>query len=593
MIENSIYHTNIDNYQVTLKKINTKYNFLGTLRLISALSIGVLFYFFLTTYNSLFLILTFVDLGLLLTLIRIHTNLVARRDIQKALIKINQDEIDYLNKNGIPFEEGEEFIDTSHSYSYDLDIFGKRSLFHILNRTQSYIGKKKLAESLLHLNKVEEIRKRQEAVKELTDDVDWRQKIGALAKSRPDSEEIYSNLKKWSATKVTLVPKYLIILSYFLPLAIFSFIFLYINDSTFIWGKLAIVSGAFNLSIVLNRLKTIKEELVSSTKIDAVLNNYSLIIQEIEKKNFQSEKLKELQSNLKEDGTLASVHIKKLSGLFGQLENIQNPLGMFIINALLLYHLHTLRAFGIWKKEHATKIMNWMDIIGEFESLSSLANFAYNNPKFNYSKLNSDSKIEFEELGHPLIDEKTRVDNDLSFTDFNFMILTGSNMSGKSTFLRSLGINMILARTGAPICAKSSNIHPMNVLVSMRLSDSLSDNESYFFAEVKRLKEIMISAEKEISFVLLDEILRGTNSDDKREGTIEVIKKIIQKDTIGAIATHDLKVCDITINYPGKLANKCFEVEIVNNDLYFDYKLREGVCKNKSATFLMKKMGII
>ena len=166
-------------------------------------------------------------------------------------------------------------------------------------------------------------------------------------------------------------------------------------------------------------------------------------------------------------------------------------------------------------------------------------------------------------------------------------------MSGKSTFLRSLGINMVLAGTGSPICASKANIHPLNVLVSMRLSDSLSDNESYFFAEVKRLKEIMDKADKTISFVLLDEILRGTNSDDKRTGTVEVIKKIIGKKVVGAIATHDLKVCDTTQEYPETLTNKCFEVEIINNELVFDYKLRDGVCKNKSATFLMKKMQVI
>jgi DNA mismatch repair ATPase MutS len=166
-------------------------------------------------------------------------------------------------------------------------------------------------------------------------------------------------------------------------------------------------------------------------------------------------------------------------------------------------------------------------------------------------------------------------------------------MSGKSTFLRTLGVNMVLAGVGSPICASAANIHPMQVLVSMRLSDSLTDSESYFFAEVKRLKEIMDTLESKKCFVLLDEILRGTNSDDKRNGTIEVIKKMIAKNAIGAIATHDLEVCLTTNQYPNILANKCFEVEIVNNDLVFDYKLRDGICQNKSASFLMKKMGVI
>ena len=166
-------------------------------------------------------------------------------------------------------------------------------------------------------------------------------------------------------------------------------------------------------------------------------------------------------------------------------------------------------------------------------------------------------------------------------------------MSGKSTFLRSLGVNMVLAGIGAPVCANKANVHPLSILVSMRLSDSLSDSESYFYAEIKRLKFIMDQLESKPAFVLLDEILRGTNSDDKRIGTIEVVKKMIARKAIGAIATHDLEVCLTTNDYPNQLANKCFEVEIIDNDLHFDYKLRNGICKNKSATFLMKKMEII
>jgi DNA mismatch repair ATPase MutS len=166
-------------------------------------------------------------------------------------------------------------------------------------------------------------------------------------------------------------------------------------------------------------------------------------------------------------------------------------------------------------------------------------------------------------------------------------------MSGKSTFLRTLGINMILGNAGAPICASNAQIHPLPVVVSMRMSDSLTDSESYFFAEVKRLKQIMDELEHQICFVLLDEILKGTNSDDKRLGTVKVIEKLVKKNVIGAIATHDLEVCNITLVYPKNLSNHCFEVEIINNELAFDYKLRNGICKNKSASFLMNKLEII
>jgi DNA mismatch repair ATPase MutS len=234
-----------------------------------------------------------------------------------------------------------------------------------------------------------------------------------------------------------------------------------------------------------------------------------------------------------------------------------------------------------------------MGIIGEFEALNSIANFSFNNSEFVFPNLNNSFNIEFETMGHPLIFKEKRICSDVSLVKQKFIILTGSNMSGKSTFLRSLGINMVLSGMGAPVCARQASVHVLPIFISMRMSDSLSEGESFFFAEVKRLKMIVDQLENEVSFVLLDEILKGTNSDDKRNGTIEVIKKLISKGAIGAIATHDLEVCATTNLFPDYLVNKCFEVEIENNELVFDYKLRDGICKNKSASFLMKKMGII
>jgi DNA mismatch repair ATPase MutS len=227
------------------------------------------------------------------------------------------------------------------------------------------------------------------------------------------------------------------------------------------------------------------------------------------------------------------------------------------------------------------------------EALSSLANLAHNNPDFTYPVLNDRYEVSLTALGHPLLHRSKRICNDISFEEHRLVILTGSNMSGKSTFLRTLGVNMVLAGTGSPVCATAAAVHPLPILVSMRQSDSLSDSESYFFAEVKRLHYIIQQAGLQKSWVLLDEILRGTNSDDKRSGTIGVIEKIIDLQAIGAIATHDLEVCETTKRYPDVLVNRCFEVEIVQDELVFDYQLRPGICKNKSATFLMKKMGII
>jgi DNA mismatch repair ATPase MutS len=246
-----------------------------------------------------------------------------------------------------------------------------------------------------------------------------------------------------------------------------------------------------------------------------------------------------------------------------------------------------------WKNKNADKLKSWLDLIAEFETLNSFANFSYNNPGFTFPEINTEKQYRFESLGHPLLDPLKRVDNDVDFSLRPFIVLTGSNMSGKSTFLRAIAVNLVLGATGSVVCAKKASFHPMPLFVSMRLSDSLADSESYFYAEIKRLHEIMQHLENGAAFVLLDEILRGTNSEDKRNGTIGVLKKLIEYKAVGAIATHDLEVCNTIVEYPDYLSNQCFEVEIKNDNLFFDYKLKQGISQNKSASFLMKKMQII
>ena len=345
--------------------------------------------------------------------------------------------------------------------------------------------------------------------------------------------------------------------------------------------------------VAFSQAKFIKNELRYSDNITNTFKSYGFLFEQIENKDFSSKKLNDLKNSLANSNGKVSEAIKQLSNIYSQLENISNPFGAIFFNALFLYHVHALYKLKIWKQQHAENIDQWISILGKFEALNSLSNFSYNEPDYAFPALNSEEKIEFKELSHPLLPSNSRVNNDITYNSYRYIILTGSNMSGKSTFLRSLGVNMVLAQAGAPVCASKANIQPMPILVSMRVNDSLGEGESFFFAEVKRLKQLMELAEKETSFVLLDEILRGTNSDDKRTGTVEVIKSIIAKNAFGAIATHDLKVCDTAVDYPQILSNKCFEVEIENNELVFDYKLREGVCKNKSATFLMKKMKVI
>lgn len=588
-----IYYNLKDQYTAQLAQIIRKYNTISFFRLISIVLFLIATYYFIKFEHIVLAITGFIFLVAFFILMRIHTKLSNQRKLMEALISINQNEIDYLKREKIPFENGVEFNDFQHPYAYDLDIFGEHSLFQNLNRTFTFAGKKTLANQLVRLLPNPEIIANQEAIQELAQKLDWRQDFMASAKISNDTQKAYEILMRWRKSASAPISRATVLLSFVSPVIFVAILIAYWITSIPVLLSISSFQFMFHLALMGKFYKRITTEINEAENIDKIINQYSFLVEKIENEQFTSQKIKNLQQKLVADDQKASSHLKYLSVLFSRMDSIGNFVSTLLFNGTFLFHLHTLKALIDWKKQHAGNLEKWLDVIGEFEMINSLANFSYNNPKFVFPELNANNEITFLNLSHPLLNEKSRVGNDVSFQQQPFVILTGSNMSGKSTFLRSLGVNMVLAGIGSVVCADKANVHPLPVLVSMRLSDSLSDSESYFYAEIKRLKRIMDELENNRAFVLLDEILRGTNSDDKRSGTIEVVKKMIAKKAIGAIATHDIEVCLTTNEYPNQLVNKCFEVEIINNDLHFDYKLREGICKNKSATFLMEKMGVI
>lgn len=580
-------------YTSQLKVIKRKYNTISLFRLSVAVLFLVNAYLAIDDYHTYHFYTGFLLIAVFIAVMRFHKAVDTKRKLTQNLLNINKTEAEYLNANKLPFENGAEHIDFKHEYAYDLDIFGNDSLFQHLNRTATFIGKKTLALQLLSQKSHEEILENQEAIQELAKDLTWRQDFAAHAQLSSDSEKIYHKLKTWSTAPSAPIGKFMQVLTYVTPVLFAAAIATYFITDQYVYLSISSFIFVFNLGLLGNFIKRIMIENANSESIDKALLHYSSLLTKIEKSDFTSSRLKHLQNQLLLNNEKTSLKIKKLSELFASLDSIGNLVTTPVFNGAFLFHVHTLKALIDWKKKNGSQLMMAIDIMGEVEMLNSIANFAYNNPEYAFPKLNNNYAITFTDLSHPLLNKENRIGNDIDFSKENFIILTGSNMSGKSTFLRSLGINMVLAGTGAPVCAAAANVQPLKVLVSMRLSDSLSDSTSYFFAEIKRLKQIMDSLQGERCFVLLDEILRGTNSDDKRNGTIEVIKKMVNKQVIGAIATHDTEVCLTTKEYPNQLTNKSFEATIVDNELYFDYKLRDGVCQNKSATFLMKKLGVI
>lgn len=588
-----IYNKRINQLEIELKELTKTYSTISYIRLACGLLIAYCGYSFLKSHESIFLISFFVVLVSFFVLMKKHESVATKKKVKEAKLAINKEELAYVTHKKMPFANGGEYNDFTHPYCFDLDIFGNQSLFQNLNRANTFVGKTYLAQQLLTVLPNSAIIENQEAIKELNDKIDWRHDFSSLARVGNDSKAMYDTLMTWVHSSSNAFSLKDTIISFVTPIVITIAFFAYlVTNNT---AMVTIISYAFamNLGILGGYFKRIKVEISNTFSLNKIINQYGLLLQSIENESFESKKLKDLQQQLATENTKVSDELKKLSELFSKMNSINNLAAALVFNGLFLFHIHSLKALLHWKKNHASSLKQWLDVIGEMEFLLSLSNFSYNNANFSFPEINTDFEISFSNLSHPLLNADTRIGNDVTFQPQSFMILTGSNMSGKSTFLRSLGINMVLSGIGAPVCATKANVHPLPILVSMRLSDSLSDSESYFFAEIKRLKLIMDSLSNKRAFVLLDEILRGTNSDDKRNGTIEVVKKMISKKAIGAIATHDIEVCFTTNEFPNQLINKCFEVEIVSDDLHFDYRLREGICKNKSATFLMKKMEII
>ena len=530
---------------------------------------------------------------LFVLLLRMQARIASLLEFKQSIQKELEDEIEFIEGNTIIFDGGPEFKERNHNYTGDLDVFGMHTLFQYLNRTATYVGKKRLAFLVSNRLSNQEINSNQEAVKELTPESSWRIEFQARARIIGDKEDKYQSIINWSKTENVTPSIFSRIVLYLFPvlfaLCFFSFIFTH----SFLSLRLSAFVFVMNLGVLGFYFKRISAELLAFDKIKRTLEQYALLIQSIETKKFQSESLKKLQEELTHNEKSAGQSIKELASIIQNLDSVQNLVGASVFNGTVLFHVHCFFKLLKWKRAHAKEVEQWFDVLGKVEALNSLANFKCNNPAFCFPEISETEQLRFEEMGHPLISESKRICNDVSFDEQRFIVLTGSNMSGKSTFLRTIGINMVLANCGAPVCAKSAVLNPRDIHVAMRVDDSLADSQSYFFAEINRLKSLVESNNSKDSFIILDEILRGTNSDDKRNGTIKLLEKLHIMNSCGIIATHDLEVCKISDEHPSFFSNKCFEVEITNNELVFDYQLRAGICQNKSATFLMEKAGII
>lgn len=510
------------------------------------------------------------------------------------LVAINRNEIKAIGHDLTPFDGGKEYIHSEHDYSYDLDLFGENSFFQFLNRTTTLGGKDKLAGSIQ--NSKEEpavIKQKQEAIAELADCLDWRQQFlasGYKAENIAPADFILHQpatiqLKHTPFLKIALVV---------LPAITIGLGILWIFD--------AIPDQLFSLAVTLQwglfflYSKTIGQFKKAYGLKAKLLNQYVDMLTLIEKKEFKSNYLVQLKSKLYSNGKSASELTFSLQKALNELDYSQNILVGFILDSILLWDIRCIYRLNKWHNDYESYVAQWFDVIAQMDALISFANLNYNHPDWVIPKIaESEGMFHAEDLGHPLIPKEKRIGNSFALNaEERIVIITGANMAGKSTFLRTLGVNLILASQGCRVCATSFSFTPIKLFTHMRTSDNLMKDESYFYAELLRLHLMLeLLRQGENLFIIIDEMLKGTNSIDKLNGSVELLKQLIRYKIHCVVATHDLKLTELANEYPHEIKNQCFEVNLSNNDLEFDYKLRNGVTTTMNATFLMRKMGII
>lgn len=554
---------------------------------------GIYFFFSQTPLLIVCICLTFLPLFIL---VKIHNRFFIRKEWLETQARIIQEELQALSGDYSSFEDGKEYVNPEHPYSFDLDIFGRRSLFQSINRTCTFFGKNRLAKWLQnHLHEKTSIEKRQEMVREISEHTLFREQFRVAGLVHHGQSSDAEKIQAWSQSPA----------QYLHAGWVKAFIWgvpvinsLLLITSLIGWTSFSCLGLSFGIFLVLSfgiikRATYIQETYGKQLKS---LNGYARLIALAKAEDWKSAGMLELMERFNLNGQSPVQALQQLSKELDRLDLRNNQFLYVLLEGSIFFQLQEIVRIERWKVRYGQHISEWLETVGELDALCSLGTFAYNHPQYTYPEL-TEKPFYFlaTQMGHPLMPVSQCVKNDATIPSRPFfLIITGANMAGKSTYLRTIGVNYLLACVGAPVCCERLKLHPNQLITSLRTSDSLSDNESYFFAELKRLKRIIdLLNQGQQLFIILDEILKGTNSMDKQKGSFDLIRQFMQMKANGIIATHDLLLGSLIKQFPEEIRNYCFEADIKDNELTFSYKLREGVAQNMSACFLMKKMGII
>lgn len=590
------YKNNLNKSNGKVSRYETLINRYSILRLLT-LGTGIfLFYQSLKFEGSWLPVLVFfaVVLGFS-SLVRMQNLFEKKRNYFRDLAKVYVNELSSLQSRDNMYPDGSQWTDDDHPYSSDLDIFGKRSLFGMVNRCATVLGNATLAGWLKKRAPVKIIRERQAAIQELASKQSWKHNFQAVLLFANDhgedgAERLFQYMRMSPVIRTGFLRAYL----KWVPL-------LFVMSAILSWYFPIFLLVVLGLGIANLLLMQSYHALVMKTdsligKMRVILGRFSEAISAVGSENWNSLYCAELADSLKGDQEdKPTQQIKKLSVLINQLNLGLSPVGI-ILNFVAAWNVRQFLAIEDWKRNNKINLEAAFDVIAAFEALISLSSLRNNYPGWTFPSIIEEDgfTLAAKAIAHPLIPSELRIENDYSLkNELRIDIITGSNMAGKSTFLRTLGINVVLALSGAPVCASEMSVSPMLVFSYMRIKDSLNENTSTFKAELDRLQRLLeiLNTEDKVYF-LIDEMLRGTNSVDKYLGSKAVIEKLISQNAVGIIATHDLQIAEMEQKYPDYIRNFYFDMQIEGSEMSFDYKLKEGECKTFNASLLLRRLGI-
>ncbi|WP_114778315.1 MutS-related protein [Botryobacter ruber] len=572
-------------------------------RLVSWLRVAVFlagvataWYFFRTDNNVAGGVAVLLFYGLFILVMRWHARLDYIYQQLRLLRKLNLEEAERLQGKLQQFDGGFTFVNEQHPYTSDLDIFGQNSLFQLVNRSVSSVGKAKLANWMKAAAPVDEIEQRQQAVAELAhpSQLEWLQAFIAKSRHYKHQEESSDKYLAWLRERDFYRSRPLMkVLLFVLPVLTIA------SLAAWAYGYSGYIVGFF-LAVqysISYKYQSIRDEYYeNSIAIFESMRSYTDQLRHVEEHTFASPLLQQLQKKLSAAATKASAAIGKLATIIDYFSWRLSTLMSFFLNAFLMWDFVWIYRLERWKARHLEQVLHSLEVLATVEALTSIAAYQNANPHFAVPEI-SHKPFDFDavQLAHPLIFTVNRVANDFRMQGAGkTIVVTGSNMSGKTTFLRTVGINIVLALMGAPVAAEKFRVASVQVYTAMRTADNLAENTSSFYAELKRLRILLNMTEKEHVpvFYLLDEILKGTNSRDRHAGAMALIRQLHQRNASGLISTHDLELGAMEQELPGSVENYSFNSTIEGDKILFDYTLQRGICRSFNASKLMQLMGI-